>query len=224
MKVIGVNGSPRKNWNTATLLGKALEGAASQGAETEIVHLYDLDFKGCHSCFACKLKGGHSYGHCAVKDGLTPVLQRIEEADALFLGSPIYFGGLSGEMRSFLERLLFQYLVYDKDYSSTRQRPLPVAILYTMNVNEAGMKERGYPQALGTMEAAITRRLKGGDVLSLYATDTCQFSDYSKYEVTAFDPAHKARRRIEQLPADGQHAFEMGAELIRRATNLTGAR
>lgn len=45
MTVFAINGSPRKKWNTATLLEKALEGAASRGAETELIHLYDLDFK-----------------------------------------------------------------------------------------------------------------------------------------------------------------------------------
>jgi len=54
MKVIAVNGSPRKKWNTATLLHKALDGAKSIGAQTEFIHLYDLNFKGCTSCFACK--------------------------------------------------------------------------------------------------------------------------------------------------------------------------
>ena len=78
MKVIAINGSPRKKWNTATLLEKALEGAASEGAETELIHLYDLNFKGCTSCFACKLKDGKSYGKCAMKDELTPVLDKIE--------------------------------------------------------------------------------------------------------------------------------------------------
>jgi len=58
MKVIAINGSPRKKWNTATLLEKALAGAASQGAETELMHLYDLNYKGCISCFACKTIGG----------------------------------------------------------------------------------------------------------------------------------------------------------------------
>ena len=52
MKALGVNGSPRKKWNTATLLKKALEGAASEGAKATLVHLYDLDYKGCISCFA----------------------------------------------------------------------------------------------------------------------------------------------------------------------------
>jgi len=85
MNVLAINGSPRKQWNTATLLNKALEGASSQGAETELIHLYDLNFKGCTSCFACKLKNGESYGQCGYKDDLSPVLNRIENIDALIL-------------------------------------------------------------------------------------------------------------------------------------------
>src|SRR5512137_578565 len=114
MKVYAINGSPRKNWNTAMLLEHALKGAAAKGAETELIHLYDLNFKGCTSCFACKLKGGKSYGKCAMKDGLTPLLEKLAEADAFILGSPIYFGTITGEMRSFMERLLFQYLEYTR--------------------------------------------------------------------------------------------------------------
>ena len=77
MKVVAFNGSPRKTWNTAQLLEKAMEGLASGGAETTLVHLYDLDFKGCKSCFGCKLKGAKSYGKCAIQDDLTPVLAQV---------------------------------------------------------------------------------------------------------------------------------------------------
>ncbi|AKB27070.1 Iron-sulfur flavoprotein [Methanosarcina siciliae C2J] len=49
-----------------------------------------------------------------MKDELTPVLKKMEEADAFIPGAPIYFGDVTGEMRSFLERLLFQYLVWSK--------------------------------------------------------------------------------------------------------------
>ena len=143
-KVIAINGSPRKKWNTATLLNKALEGAASQGADTELIHLYDLNYKGCISCFACKLKNGKSYGKCACKDDLTPVLQKIEQADALILGSPIYLGAATGEMRSFLERLIFPYLVYDESYSTLFHKKIPTAFFYTMNVSEDQMENMGY--------------------------------------------------------------------------------
>ena len=67
MKVLAINGSPRKTWNTATMLNKALEGAASEGAETEIIHLYELNFRGCTSCFACKLKGEKATDNAPIK-------------------------------------------------------------------------------------------------------------------------------------------------------------
>jgi len=67
------------------------------------------------SCFACKLKGGESFGRCAVNDDLAPVLEEIKSTDAFILGSPIYFGDVTGKMRSFLERLLFPNPIYIND-------------------------------------------------------------------------------------------------------------
>jgi multimeric flavodoxin WrbA len=214
MKVIAINGSPRKKWNTATLLEKALEGATTQGAETELIHLYDLNYKGCISCFNCKLQDGKSYGHCSVNDELKPILQKIEEADALILGSPIYFGNLTGEMRSFLERMLFQHLAYDVVYSSLRKKTTPAGIIYTMNVPESKLEEINYKKVLGTIESSIKRLFSGMDVQSLYVTDTYQFDDYSKYKITMFDGELKAKRRKEEFPKDCQKAFEMGQRLI----------
>ena len=106
MKAIAINGSPRKNWNTATLLKKALDGAASAGAETEWVHLYDLEFKGCCSCFSCKRIVGKVAECCVMKDDMTEVLRRIMSSDILLLGSPVYLGNITGEMKSFIERLI----------------------------------------------------------------------------------------------------------------------
>jgi hypothetical protein len=71
MKLIAINGSPRKKWNTATLLQQALDGAASQGFETGLFHLYDLNFKGCISGFSCNVKDGKNYGRCTIQDDLT---------------------------------------------------------------------------------------------------------------------------------------------------------
>jgi multimeric flavodoxin WrbA len=215
MKAIAVNGSPRKKWNTATLLDKALEGAASMGAETELIHLYDLNYKGCISCFSCKLKEGKSYGHCAVKDDLKPVLEKIEEeADALILGSPIYFGMVTGMMRAFMERLLFQYLVYDSQYSSLFSRTIASGFIYTMNVTAEGMKQRGYEQCMQNTELAVNRMLRGTAPQTLYVNDTLQFKDYSKYVTTAFSAEAKAKRRQEEFPKDCQKAFELGRRLL----------
>ena len=208
VKVLAINGSPRTKCNTATLLSKVLEGAASQGAEVELVHLYELNFKGCISCFACKLKNGESYGRCAVEDELTPVLKKAGETDALVLGSPIYYGSVTGEMRSFMERLLFPYSVYDANRSTLFNRRIKTGLIYTMNVREEQMKQIGYDRSLGLAEMVMARIF--GSSESLFVYDTYQFDDYSKYEATVFDVEAKAKRRKEEFPRDCQKAFDMG--------------
>ena len=212
MTVIGINGSPRKTWNTATLLEKALEGAASQGAETGIVHLYDLDFQGCTSCFACKLEGGKKYGRCAVKDDLTPILDAIAEADALVLGSPIYFGNVTGEMRSFLERLLFPYLVYSNPPSSLFRGELATAFIYTMNAPEEYVKTIGYTQLFAANEQLLGRIFKR-PTETLCSFETLQFPDNSKVVFSYADPEERKERRRTVFPQDCEKAFALGARL-----------
>lgn len=214
MKVMAFNGSPRRKWNTATLLEKALEGARSEGAETELIHLYELDYKGCKSCFACKLKGGKSYGRCAQRDALTPILEEVKNCDALILGSPVYLGTATGEMRSFLERLIFPYLVYDAERSTFFPRRIPVGLIYTMGVTEEVMKQIGYPKYFKNTERLVERIL--GKTESLFVTDTYQFDDYSKYVSSEFDPESKAKRRSEVFPEDCENAFKMGARFAGR--------
>jgi len=212
-KVIAINGSPRKKWNTATLLEHALKGAASAGAETELVHLYDLDFKGCTSCFACKLKGGKSYGTCAMKDELTPVLDRIADADALILGSPIYFGTVTGEMRSFMERLLFPYLVYTRPPASLFPKKIPTAFIYTMNLPEHLMNEYQYPVHIGLNESVLARTF--GEAESLCSFETLQFEDYDKMVFNYFDPEERRERHRTVFPKDCIRAFERGLRLTK---------
>ncbi|CAH2032547.1 flavodoxin family protein [Trichlorobacter ammonificans] len=211
MNVIGINGSPRKQWNTATLVEKALEGAATRGASTQLFHLYDLSFKGCKSCFACKLRGGASYGRCVLEDGLTPVLDKIAAADALVIGSPIYFGSVTGETRSFMERLLFPYLTYTIPYGTLFPRKIRAAFIYAMNVPEERSKEFGYDYLFKSNERYAQLLL--GSAESLYAFDTCQVDDYSKVVIESFDPTHKAKRRSEAFPVDCQRAYELGTRL-----------
>jgi multimeric flavodoxin WrbA len=210
MKVLAINGSPRKTWNTATLLNKALEGAASQGAETELIHLYDLNFKGCTSCFACKLKGGKSYGHCGFKDELSPILDKILQVDALILGSPIYLGIITGELKSFLERLIFPYYVYGSS-DTLFPKKIPVGFIYTMGAPEAQLKYMNVEQQIKFNEMFLGRLF--GCAESLLSNDTYQFDDYSKY-VQAFNVEEKTKRRKEVFPLDCKKAFEMGTRLV----------
>lgn len=214
MKVIAVNGSPRKKWNTATLLQKALDGAASVGAQTEMIHLYGLDYKGCISCFSCKRKGGTA-GHCAVRDDLTEVLEKVLGCDALLLGSPIYFGNITGEMLCFLERLLFSNLSYNTDHRSVFRGKLPSAFFYTMNLPAEGMKKFNYEELFHHYRDLL-ERFGGAPSEVLACNDTYQFDDYSKYEASMFNEEHKAHVKAEQFPIDCQKAFETGARLAER--------
>ncbi|MDU2064556.1 MAG: flavodoxin family protein [Sporomusaceae bacterium] len=211
-KVIVVNGSPRKQGNTAMLLEKAISGVQSVGAEAELIHLYDLQFTGCKSCFACKRIGSKSYGKCAVRDDLQPLLNKIEQADALLLGSPIYFGTATGEMRSFLERLIFPYYVYDEVGTSLFPKKISVGFIYTMNVPESFIAEWGYNHYFSLTENMLAHVF--GKAKSLYVTDTYQFSDYSQYVATRFNASEKAKRRHDVFPLDCEKAFQLGKHVV----------
>lgn len=194
------------------LVEKALEGAASKGARTELIHLYDLNYKGCISCFACKYKNSKSRGHCALADDLKPIFGRIEAADAIVLGSPIYLGAVTGEMRSFLERLIFQYMEYTVPPKSLYPKRINIGLVYTMNVDERRMELMGYQEHLGVVEGMLEAVL--GNTQSLYCCDTYQFEDYSKVVMERFDPIEKKKQREHVFPQDCQNAFEMGTRLV----------
>jgi len=223
MKIIAINGSPRKDKNTATLLDYALQGAASIGAETEMINLYDLNYKGCVSCFACKLKDRKNLGKCAYRDDLSPVLEKVMDADVILLGSPIYYHFVTGQMRSFMERLMFPIDSYAIDTNTGMQRALlnkviPVGFIYTMNAWESIMKEYDYPTIMSYNEHDLKRVF--GYCETMCSMDTYQFNDYSKYDVTFFDEKHKAEVRENQFPIDCQKAFELGVNLIGEAKKI----
>jgi multimeric flavodoxin WrbA len=220
MKVLAINGSARKQWNTAILLNKALEGAASKGAQTELIHLYDLNFKGCISCHECKLKNGASFGRCSLKDELSVVLGKIEAADALILGSPIYLGTIPGVMKSFLERLATPYLVFDAngDLISLFPRQIPTGFIHTAGGDRNHLKAMGVENHIRSNEMML--KMIFGSVESLIVTDTMHVDDYSKY-VMPFDAEEKMKRHREVFPLNCEKAFEMGARLTQEKSTPT---
>jgi len=211
MKAIAVNGSPRKDWNTATLLKHALEGAASVGAQTKLVHLYDLAYKGCTSCFVCKKKGNTCNGLCSMRDDLRPVLAEVIESDVLFVGSPIYFDDVTGETRSFLERLLFPNISYDEFGKGTFARRVSCGLVFTMNCPEDAIPAVRY-DVLFEKHTRLMGILRGTTEL-LNSHETWQFDDYSAMNAAMFDVEARAKRRAEIFPAECDKAFEMGARL-----------
>jgi multimeric flavodoxin WrbA len=189
------------------MLQKIAEGAGSVSSEIEVktVRLYGLDYKGCMSCMACKIKGKAS-NVCKFKDALTPVLEEIAEADGLVLGSPIYFGDVTGQMRTFLERLAFPWLSYN-DYSMTAPKRMPVILVETMN----GTPERNNSQGYGSMEYCINTAL--GEPERLIAYNTYQVKNYDRFELASFSEAAKRQYRDEHWEQDLQKAFEAGRRM-----------
>lgn len=218
MKILAINGGPRKQHNTATLLYKVMEGARSQGAEIELLHLYDLSFKGCRSCFACKEVNSDNFGRCVVKDDLTDVYDRLTEFDGIVLGSPIYFGTDTGMMRMFRERLLCPLLTYDTEQMVLFPKQIHTAQIYTMNVTEAQAKTMGLDSFLMFVE--LSMRLTFGTTETLLCYDTYQFDDYSKYKVTLFDEKKKAQVRETMFPQDCQKAFDLGLRMAQGSAPL----
>jgi len=209
-KIILIDGGPRKNFNTASMLQKFAEGAMSVSDQIEVktVCLYGLDYKGCMSCMACKVKGKAS-NVCKFKDALTPVLEEIAEADGLALGSPIYFGDVTGQMRTFLERLAFPWLSYN-DYSMTAPKRMPVVLMETMN----GTPERNNSQGYGSMEFCIQTAL--GEPEHLVAYNTYQVKNYERFELASFSEEAKRQWRDEHWEQDLQKAFDAGKQMAEK--------
>ena len=149
-----------------------------------------------------------------MRDDLKPVFKKIEAADAIIFGSPIYLGNITGEMQSFLERLVFPYLTYTDPPESLFPKKIPAGFIYTMGLTEELMNEFGYNQRFAGMDRLLARIF--GSSEKLLSFDTYQFEDYSKMVASRFNPEEKLKRRQEIFPKDCQKAFEMGVQLAKK--------
>ena len=214
-KVIIIDGGPRKNFNTASMLQKFADGVASVSSDIEVktIRLYGIDYKGCMSCMACKVKGKAS-NICKFKDALTPILEDIANADGLVLGSPIYFGDVTGQMRAFLERLTFPWLSYN-DYSITAPKKMPVVLVETMN----GTQENNNSQGYGSMEYCI--KAAHGEPERLIAYNTYQVNNYERFELAGFSEKDKRQYHEEHWEEDLQKAYDAGKRMAERLASLS---
>ncbi|MCW4010162.1 MAG: flavodoxin family protein [Candidatus Bathyarchaeota archaeon] len=101
VKVLGLVGSPRKGGNTDLLVSAVLYGAGAGGHEIEKINLYDIDILPCMDCKGCK-KGNFQ---CALKDGMKKLYPKLEEADVLVFGTPLYWYGSTAKMKLMVDRL-----------------------------------------------------------------------------------------------------------------------
>ena len=102
MKALLINGSPNSNGCTATALGIVAKELENNGIEAEIVHVGNKNIRGCIACFKCQ-----QTGRCVFDDMVNEFAPKFEQADALVIGSPVYYAGMAGTMNSFLDRFFF---------------------------------------------------------------------------------------------------------------------
>ena len=207
-KIVAVNASPRRNWNTDTLVTEAAQGAQEAGAEVQKFDLYRLEkFTGCISCFGCKRTA--NAGRCIVRDGLQPVLDAIREADGLIIGSPNYLSETTASFRALYERLIFQNLTYNVERPCCNEHPIPVLFIMTSNAPDdmyAGLVE--------TYKQTLSRFV--GPAKTFVCGNTLQLKDYSKtdWEWTMFNPEEKQRCHEEVFPQERLAVRELGATLL----------
>ena len=202
--IVAVNAGPRMGWNTETLVTRAAEGAQSRGAAVERFDLFRLErYTGCISCFGCKKE--KYKGRCVCRDGLTPVLDAIREADGLIIGSPNYLGELTASFRALYERLVFQSLTYNLETPCCNAAPIPVLLIMTSNAPDTL-----YIPLLENYRQTLSRFV--GPTQVLVSGNTLQLKDYAKtdWPWTMFDPEAKRRRHETVFPEECQKAFAMG--------------
>jgi len=107
MKILAINGTYRPKGTTACLAGRALEGAAAEGAETEHVLLVEKDIRFCANCFACYQDLTSTIAPCRHEDDVRGILESIQEADGVLFASPVHAGFMSALMFAFLEGAIF---------------------------------------------------------------------------------------------------------------------
>ncbi len=102
MNAVAISGSPRKNGNTETLLGRCLDGLAARGVKGALISLRDKTIKGCRACAICSRNRDKQ---CNTKDDdFHPIFEAMQKADIIVVGSPVYFGSATPEMMALLDR------------------------------------------------------------------------------------------------------------------------
>ncbi len=102
MKILMINGSPHKDGNVATALSQMKEIFDTEGFETEIIQVGNMDIRGCVGCYSCA-----KTGKCAIDDIVNKIAPKFEACDGLVIASPVYYASANGTLVSLLDRLFY---------------------------------------------------------------------------------------------------------------------
>ena len=189
MKVLGIYGSPRRGGNTDQLLDKALEGAQSAGAEISRIYARDLNMSGCIECGGCD-----ETGKCVVEDDMQSVYPLLEEADVIFLASPIFFYGVTAQAKALL----------DRSQANWAKRMLEK----TPSERKSYDSGRGYLIAVGATRGE--NLFEGAILTAKYFYDALDMS----YEGGIFFRSLEKKTAVKEHPETLQEAFNLGMKAV----------
>lgn len=206
MKIIALNGSPRKKFSCGPMLESFVNGVhyINNNIEVKYINIYDYNFKGCMSCLNCKIKNNPN--HCMIKDDIQELLIEIRDCDAFVFASPIYYFDLSGELRSFFERLM---------YPGPVNKSIPIIAIYSMNANENEMLV-SFRKHIDDIEMFL-KHCFHSDIQELFAFNSLQrLGDDDLYKPSRSNHVEKRNRRNNEFPKDLKKAYSLGKSVARK--------
>jgi multimeric flavodoxin WrbA len=164
--VLGINGSPRPHGNTAALMQAFLNGARDLGAETILLDGTTMDISGCNACNECQ-----NTGICVVPDEMTKVYEAIQRADVVVLGTPLFFSGMSSQLKAVIDRCqcLWQAARQGSGLTTKRGYLLAVGAMENANFKNVLSEVRSFCIAVGISykgEITVSGVESEGDMLS----------------------------------------------------------
>ena len=192
MKTVGVYGSPRKGGNTDALLDSALKGVQSKGGDIKKIYVRDLKISGCRSCYGCE-----KTGICIVKDDMQEIYPLLDEADAVIVASPIFFYGVTSQIKSLIDRGQAMWARKRLNKKNVKDRSL--------------VKRKGYLIAVGATKGK--NLFECATLVAKYFFDALDMS----YEAGLFFRGMESIDAAKKNPEALQQAYEFGKKLTFRA-------
>ena len=199
MKTIVINAGPKRRDCNARLAKSALKGAESVGADVEYVDLYKLDLSGCRVCLICK--NDEDVCKCFWRDELSPLIERIFEADCVLIAAPIFFSQPTSHYMALLERLVYCMVSYKT--GNKFKGKVNVGLFYTINYPRDYFEKSVRPHMKQSED--LLKMLNGKVVIETYQNISKNMSSNSTDD--------ELKLKKEQFTSDLKSVFEIGAKL-----------
>ena len=199
MKTIVINAGPKRRDCNARLAKSSLEGAESVGAEVEYVDLYKLNLSGCRVCLICK--NDEDVCKCFWRDELSPLIERIFDADCVLIAAPIFFSQPTSHYMALLERLVYCMVSYKT--GNKFKGKVNVGLFYTINYPMDYFEKSVRPHMKQSED--LLKMLNGKVVIETYQNISRNMSSNSTDD--------ELKLKKEQFTSDLESVFEIGAEL-----------